>query len=201
MATLPFEGSPHQLEILSDHKNLKSSIHASKLVLPAKPVGLEFLSRSLSPFIISLERKQENPMPCLIALTTVPDHEDNEDRVLLSPSLLQNPQRVAFTFEDSSLLQHIKDCQALDTEVNRPFFITSSPRNPRPQKKLLSPDWTVQDGLTFYKGRLYVPADLNIRQLIIRSLHNTPSVGHPGRLKTWDLVNASFTAWYLPVHF
>jgi len=45
----------------------------------------------------------------------IPDHEDNEDHILLSPSLFAKPQRVTFTFDDSSLLQCIKDCQALDT--------------------------------------------------------------------------------------
>jgi len=179
--------------------NSKSSliIRTSKsfVMRPSSPIvklaGLNSSLASLSLSIISLERKLVNPMLYPVALTMFPDHEDNEDCILLSPSLFAKPQRVTFTFEDSSLLQRIKDCQALDTEVVDVLrYLLASKSSPT--KKLLSPDWTVQDGLTFYKGRLYVPADLDIRSIYHRSLHDTPSVGHPGHLKTWDLVKRQF---------
>jgi len=191
MATLQYlEGSPHCLEILSDHKNLEVFRHTSKLSY-RQAHWAEFLSH----FSFTIHHISGKKAGKLDALSHRPDHildhEDNEDRILLSPSLFAKPQQVTFTFDNSPLLQCIKDCQALDTEVvNVLRYLLAS--KSLPTKKLLSPNWTVQDGLTFYKGRLYIPADLDIHQSIIHSLHDTPSVSHPGHLKTWDLVKCQF---------
>jgi len=61
-----------------------------------------------------------------------------------------------------------------------------------PTKKTSLPRLDRPSGLTFYKGRLYIPADLDIRQSIITLLHDTPSVGHPGHLKTGILSKRQF---------
>jgi len=64
------EGSPHQLEILSDHKNLEVFRHESNYPTTG-PLGLNSSSLAfLSPSITSLERKLVNPMHYPVALTT-----------------------------------------------------------------------------------------------------------------------------------
>ena len=49
-------------------------------------------------------------------------------------------------------------------------------------------DWMVEDGLTFYKGWCYVLDDLEVRRQVVSRYHDTLSAGHPGQLKTQELI-------------
>ena len=53
-------------------------------------------------------------------------------------------------------------------------------------------DWKVEEGLLFYKNRLYVPANLGLRREILELHHDLPVMGHPGIFKTLVLVKRNF---------
>ena len=53
-------------------------------------------------------------------------------------------------------------------------------------------DWQVEAGILTYKGRVYVPADDSLRCAILERCHDHESAGHPGFLKTHQLVAAEF---------
>ena len=53
-------------------------------------------------------------------------------------------------------------------------------------------DWQVEADILTYKGRIYVPADDSLRWAILEQCHNHESTGHPGFLKTRQLVAAEF---------
>ena len=46
----------------------------------------------------------------------------------------------------------------------------------------------VKDGLLFVHGLLYVPDDPTIRLQVLKSCHDHPAAGHPGRAATYELV-------------
>ena len=48
-----------------------------------------------------------------------------------------------------------------------------------PMRSLLT-DWYNHEGILFYKGRIYVPDDLELRREITRRYHDIESAGHPG---------------------
>ena len=54
-----------------------------------------------------------------------------------------------------------------------------------------SSDFSVQQDLVFHKGRLYVPPSLRLE--ILRSRHDVPSAGHPGRTRTTSLVMRDYS--------
>jgi transposase InsO family protein len=53
-------------------------------------------------------------------------------------------------------------------------------------------EWEEQDGLVRYRGRVYVPADPELRRDIVRTCHNTKLVGHPGEQGTLELVSRHY---------
>ncbi len=49
--------------------------------------------------------------------------------------------------------------------------------------------WEEDDGLVYYKGKLYVPNDRALCRDIIKSCHDTVTTGHPGKNGTLELVS------------
>jgi hypothetical protein len=52
--------------------------------------------------------------------------------------------------------------------------------------------WERTDNTLTYHGRLYVPDDDNMRRTILRLCHDAIAAGHPGQLRTQDLVMRDF---------
>ena len=53
-------------------------------------------------------------------------------------------------------------------------------------------DWQYAEGILIYKDRVYVPSDPSLRRAIFTYCHDHKMVGHPGYLKTCQLVAAKF---------
>jgi hypothetical protein len=52
--------------------------------------------------------------------------------------------------------------------------------------------WEEEDGLVFYKGKLYIPNDYTLRKDIVRSCHNMPLARHAGKNGTLELVQRQY---------
>lgn len=50
----------------------------------------------------------------------------------------------------------------------------------------------VKEGLVFVRGLLYVPDDRDIQLQILKSCHEHPGAGHPGRAATYELVSRHY---------
>jgi hypothetical protein len=53
-------------------------------------------------------------------------------------------------------------------------------------------NWEEVDGLIFYRGRLYIPNQMDLRQEILCCCHNTPTAGHPGQHQTMEEVHCHY---------
>ena len=49
-----------------------------------------------------------------------------------------------------------------------------------PVKRLRSEEWSEEQGLILFQGKVYVPKDVQLRCKLVRLHHNTPIAGHPG---------------------
>jgi hypothetical protein len=49
-----------------------------------------------------------------------------------------------------------------------------------------------EDGLLMHKNRIYVPSSRELRNLVLKEMHNVPYVGHPGYQKTITAVRSQF---------
>ena len=62
----------------------------------------------------------------------------------------------------------------------------------RAQAARKSSEFTLEDGLLLYAGRLVVPATANLRTQLIQEVHNQVSTAHPGRDKTYQLLRPRY---------
>ena len=62
--------------------------------------------------------------------------------------------------------------------------------DPAYQKELIAPgkNATVQDGILYFKNRLWIPNDLDLKKVIMSSEHNTRVAEHMGMDKTTELI-------------
>jgi hypothetical protein len=52
------------------------------------------------------------------------------------------------------------------------------------------------DGILLYRNKVYVPNSPELRNVILKEIHNVPYVGHPGYQKTVSIVKSQY---YWPV--
>ena len=78
-----------------------------------------------------------------------------------------------------------QDCMVLDA-------LTTLQTNGTPPMKSALSYWRHKDGIVFYKNRCYMPDDIELRQEIVKRYHNLPPMGHPGHLKTLELLQHGY---------
>jgi hypothetical protein len=108
---------------------------------------------------------------------------DNKGVTLLPPSLFVNVIDVALSHRiesasagDPLVLQAL---QSMNEDIPLPF------------RSCLS-DWQVEAGILNYQGCIYVPNDDSLHKTILQHCHDHETTGHPGYLKTRQLVSAEF---------
>jgi hypothetical protein len=52
--------------------------------------------------------------------------------------------------------------------------------------------WEEEDGLVYFRGKLYIPPDVALQWDIVNSCHNMPTAGHPGQSRTLELVSRHY---------
>jgi RNase H-like domain found in reverse transcriptase/Integrase zinc binding domain/Chromo (CHRromatin Organisation MOdifier) domain/Integrase core domain len=184
------EGSPHPIEILSDHKNLEIFKEARKLSRRQARWSL-YLSR----FNFTITHVSGTMIGKPDALSRRTDHDtgdsDNKDCVLLPDSLFTR-STTTILLENQDLQQRIKkNCQAIDAEINNILQIIQAKNTPaklRNHYRL----WEVIDGLILYDQKVYVPHDPDLQRDVTALCHDMIVAGHPGRVKTLDLVQRQF---------
>ena len=181
------EGLPEPFEIATDHQNLvywRTAQHLTRrqarwalllgefhFVMVHKP--------GLSNHADPLTRQSRHE---------VTDADDNQDVVMLKPEHFLAIAATAFAeAEPLALEQRIRDCSARETEVAQALAVVRKKGPRRLVNDVL--EWEELEGLLYYKGKLYIPHDKDLRAEIIKSCHDTPSTGHPGKHGTLELVS------------
>src|SRR5882724_2228413 len=88
------------------------------------------------------------------------------------------------------LKEKIRNSEAMDEEVVNALeeIMKSGPRKIHQGLK----EWNAEDGLILYRGRIYVPNELELRREVVKSCHDPPIMGHPGRYKTLEIVQRNY---------
>ena len=125
------------------------------------------------------------------------DHEggvkvDYEEQILLKPeyfAISAIDSHHATLINDDKILREVKEA-LLDDKVTKNYnaLLDSGPRE---FKKGLQ-EWNHEDGLILFRGKTYVPDDLQLRPDFVKMYHDNPAFGHPGRHKTYELVTREF---------
>ena len=186
------EGGPHPIQIITDHKNLEYFATARDLTRRQARWAL-FLSR----FHYTLEHRPGKLSGKPDALSRRADHnkgkDDNKGRVLLKPehfcakAAKRGHTRIA---ADRPLLARMRTCKDHDSVVVEALQ-TLLDKAPIQLKRGLE-DWNTEDGLILHRGKVYVPKDDDLRRDLLHAHHDAPTVGHPGRWKTYELLSRNY---------
>src|SRR5271156_2548103 len=176
-------GSPHVVTVLSDHQNLTYFRTTQKLNRRQARWSL-----FLADFNIQLIHLPGKQMVQSDALSRRADHcldidTDNDDKILLPDDLfvrtldLDLHDLIASTGKEDDVFQ--SPVKALANQDQLPLNFHPS-------------DWTITDDILFFKDRCYVPDNLDLRRQIAARYHDSLPAGHPGNLRTQELVRQHY---------
>ena len=176
-------GSPHMVQVFMDHKNLTYFCQPHNL----NQCRAQWLL-DLTEFDLAFEHIPGKNLCALDALSRWPDHipsmdTDNKAVTLLLEALFVN-------LIDSSLLDKLRSSLTSDPLVLDMLHALPG-EVPANFRSCLS-DWHYNAGLLTYQGWVYIPNDAALHHSIVARHHDHPMAGHPGVLKTRQLVASEF---------
>lgn len=121
------------------------------------------------------------------ALSRRPDH-GVDDEVPTEVTLL--PDQLFLRSVSIPTSERLKDLLRTDP-IAKAVRTALAKGSPPPLRTALE-DWTLDDDLLLCKGRIYVPDDRELRREITSLYHDPTPMGHPGRLKTLELVRRDY---------
>ena len=199
------EGSPHPVVVWCDHKNLTFFRHARRLRPRQFRWHLELSMYDLR--ITHIPGKNMVMSDALSRWHTYGEGEEDEEMVLLPDTMFGDAQRVQVnaltedpdddepddpdtTVDLDSIRQRIQD--VTKTNPDAQMVIQALENKTLPPFRTALSDWTLQNNTLQYRGKVFVPPDLDLRRDIVRAHHIPRVMGHPGARKTYVLVRRLF---------
>ncbi|GLB43852.1 putative retrotransposable element tf2 155 kda protein type 1-like [Lyophyllum shimeji] len=188
------EGARHKVDIYTDHKNLQYFLTAKKLNRRQARWSLY-----LANFDFVLHHRPGRSMGKPDALSRRADHgdgsADNADIVLLKPEFfaIRALQGLIAAGEEDKILQDIRRGNregAQEDVVAKAAAALKSARSG--VRSVRSAEWSEDQGILMFRGRIYVPNIPELRHRIVEQHHDSRVAGHPGRWKTLELVSRSY---------
>ncbi|KAI1663257.1 reverse transcriptase [Pyrenophora tritici-repentis] len=203
------QGADLSTEILTDHKNLE--YFTTTKVLSQRQIIYRPGARAIRPDALSRKLGDRPDMA-----DQSDDRLKNRHRTLLPPERF-DPEALHDMMADSDLRaapielitpahsEPIDDvttrayerndvAQQLIAAIQDPTAMRW-PKNLRKQVRVPMIDCRVHNSKLFYRDRLYAPADDELRSQIVYRAHSSGPAGHPGRVKTLDLITRT---WWWP---
>ncbi|GLB45865.1 putative retrotransposable element tf2 155 kda protein type 1-like [Lyophyllum shimeji] len=188
------EGARHKVEIYTDHKNLQYFLTAKKLNRRQARWSLY-----LANFDFVLHHRPGRSMGKPDALSRRPDHgdgsADNADIVLLKPEFfaVRALQGLIAASEEDKILRDIRRGNREGAQEDVVAKATAALKSARSGvRSVRSAEWSEDQGVLMFRGRIYVPNIPDLRRRIVEQHHDSRVAGHPGRWKTLELVSWSY---------
>ena len=175
-----FEGLGQQITIYSDHHNLLWFTE-TKVYNRRQARWAEKLSKF--DFVIHFRPGKQGGKPD--ALSRRPDYV--KENSIREPTPFLKPEQVELGTREAGV-------RPSDEEL-RQAIIDALPKDPVVGRDLESPPdgFTTEDGLLLKRGRIYIPADTEVKLRILEACHDRRTAGHLGREKTLELVSREYT--------
>ncbi|KAB5587753.1 Retrotransposable element Tf2 [Ceratobasidium theobromae] len=171
------EGTELPVQILTDHKNLEYFM--TKKALNKRQIRWANFLADYN-FVLKYRPGTQNKKADILSCRA--DHEPEEGgetAVLLNPDLF-----IAAIMTDNDLDDAIRDALRDDPKI-KPFL-----EQLEAGKEV--ENWTFDNGLLSFNGRIYVPQEKELRRSLIESRHDAPSAGHPGQFRTLELLQRNY---------
>jgi hypothetical protein len=152
----------------------------------------------LSGFDLKLIHLPGTKMVQSDALSRQPDYGtdermEEEDKVVL-------PDNFFINLLDTELQEQILNGKELDLDIKNAIE-TLIEEGPTSLENDLQ-DWKIEeiDGrkTIFFKGKNYIPKDLELRRDIVKMYHDYETAGHPGELETYNGIRQNY--WWPGLH-
>jgi len=131
------------------------------------------------------------------ALSWRPDYgkgaSDNKDVVLLRPELLaiRALKGVQMKRPEKDILREI--CQGNQRgDQEEPVAKVVRELRQAASKMVRSMEWSEEEGLLQFRGKIYVPWNADLRRRVVSLCHDTKVAGHLRRWKTLELVSRNY---------
>ena len=141
----------------------------------------------MSEFDIKLQHLPGHKLILSDALSRRSDHCPKEDDIKEQTLL---PENMFLNLLDIGLQEWIMNAKNFDFDVRNAISILleDGPSSIRNDLE----DWKLEDKdgkkVLFYKGKVYVPKDQDLRHDIVKLYHDHETAGHPGELETYNSV-------------
>jgi len=131
------------------------------------------------------------------ALSWILDHGnrafDNKDVVFLQPELkaVRALERLHLERPEQDMLREIcQENQKGDQE--EPVAKAARELQQISSKMVCSVEWSEDDRLLWFRGKIYIPQNSDLRRQIVSLCHNTKVAGYPRYWKTLELVSRNY---------
>ncbi|CCO34997.1 Retrotransposable element Tf2 155 kDa protein type 2 [Rhizoctonia solani AG-1 IB] len=176
------EGTEHPVTVLTDHKN--PNYWKSARTFNRRHARWHLILVSYN-FVIAYQPGKQSQKPDALSMRA--DHNEIEP----SPQImLPETQFEGFGAEVTTLLleqikEALQDDPSLDTVIAAAAHPDSMPHSIAAKFK----DYTLQDSLLLYQGRIVVPDEPKIKQQLLSHFHDSLVSGHQGRARTLELIS------------
>ncbi|KAG0161692.1 hypothetical protein PDIDSM_5322 [Penicillium digitatum] len=186
-------GTPSPVKVITDHRNLEY-FTTTKLLNRRQARWSEFLSRF--NFKITYRPGKQGAKPDALTRRSEDIPKEGDERLAhqsqtrngvttTTPPELPDLPEPPSTIKDLLLEAYNQDkvvqsiLEALDKNASRHPEITLA-------------DCERRGNYLYYRNRLYVPDNDELKAEILRLCHDKPTVGHPGRSKTYELLSREY---------
>ena len=118
---------------------------------------------------------------------------NNEDVVLLRPELIavQALEGLHLEGPEQDMLREIRQGNQRG-EQEEPVAKAARELRQASSKTVCSAEWSEEDGVLWFRGKIYVPRNSDLRRRIVLLCHDMKVAGHPRRWKTLELVSRNY---------
>ncbi|CCO30461.1 Retrotransposable element Tf2 155 kDa protein type 1 [Rhizoctonia solani AG-1 IB] len=113
---------------------------------------------------------------------------DTHDKELLAIIRAFKQWRIFLEGTEHPIKEALQDDPSLDTVIAAAADPDSMPHSVAAKFK----DYTLQDGLLLYQGRIVVPDEPEIKQQVLSHFHDSPGSGHQGRARTLERISRHY---------
>ncbi len=201
-------GSEEPFEVLTDHKNLEYFM-TTKQLNPRQARWAQFLS----DFNFQIKYRPGTKATQPDALSRLPgdkpadasDERLAKRRKTLLPAQKLDPK---ITAELGLQLHALDTSQPIDNLIDDAYQtnknavqMTTALQNPKTRKwpkeirrdlRIAMSECDVIEGRIYHRNRLFIPDSPGLRLQILHRTHSSPISGHPGRVKTLDLLTRTY---------
>ena len=167
-----------------DHKNLSYYKHPQKMTARQSRWWQE-----ISEFDIKLEHVPGSKLIQADTLSRCPDHINEEEAKAKEILQTMIPKNMVITILNTSWATQIMELLPNDKFAN---VIINGLKHGKMPIRLKFTNWKIIDGIMRHQGCIYVPHNKELCHDIIKSHHDPVIMGHPGCLKTLELIDQDY---------